>query len=106
MSVASLHLATVAIAVSLSACNFCRRWILPARQTGVPPAEARGSAHPVPSHPLTWEEFVEAQRSRGLPLAVLERRFRVADANRDSILTPDEIQRHRAIAARNKNQGG
>jgi hypothetical protein len=47
---------------------------------------------------LTVEKFIEANAHPEL----LKTRFRVADANRDGLLTPEEVESHRARAAENK----
>ena len=59
----------------------------------------------LPSRPMTWEDFYRANAHRGLPDDLLRTRFQVADANNDGLLTPAEIERHRAIAAQNKARG-
>jgi hypothetical protein len=106
MAIAFIRCGSVALTLSLGACACCRDWFRPARQTDSRTFGRQGAAPALPPHPLTWDEFVATQRSRGLPMATLEKRFRVADANRDSILTPEEIQRHRVAAAQNKSQRG
>ena len=60
----------------------------------------------VPSQPMTWDQFFDANKHRGLPSETLRTRFEVADADDDGILTPEEIQRHRQIAAKNKERRG
>lgn len=55
-----------------------------------------------PTRALTVEEFIEANAHRNLDPGVLRTRFRVADADRDGILTPEEVESHRARAAENK----
>jgi hypothetical protein len=58
----------------------------------------------VPSQPMTWDQFLDANRHRGLPSETLRTRFKVADDDGNGILTPEEIQRHRQIAAKNKER--
>lgn len=65
--------------------------------------DQRGARN-IPDQPLTWSQFVDANKGRGLSMDTLQRRFRVADADQDCLLTPEEIERHRTIAARNKEQ--
>ncbi|RBP48254.1 hypothetical protein DES53_1011055 [Roseimicrobium gellanilyticum] len=57
---------------------------------------------------LTVEEFIAANAHRNLPPELLRTRFRVADADKDGLLTPAEVDSHRARAAerkRNANPG-
>ncbi|MEZ0386302.1 MAG: hypothetical protein ACAI34_04485 [Verrucomicrobium sp.] len=56
----------------------------------------------LPPHPITLEEFSAEQARRGLPPETITRRFRVADANDDGLLTPEEVQQHRIRAEQNK----
>lgn len=56
----------------------------------------------LPSRAITVEEFVAGQSHRGVSEQVLRTRFRVADANRDGLLTSEEVELHRAAAAQNK----
>jgi hypothetical protein len=58
----------------------------------------------LPSEPMTWDQFFDANKHRGLPLETLRTRFDVADADDDGILTPEEIQRHREMAIKNKER--
>src|SRR4051794_27919795 len=71
---------------------------------------SKGATAPVDdenaSRAMTMEQFVQAHANRGVPVDILRRRFDVADADDDGILTPEEIQRHRAVAAQNKSAGG
>lgn len=55
-----------------------------------------------PTRALTVEEFIEANAHRNLDPELLKTRFRVADADRDGLLTPEEVESHRARAAENK----
>jgi Ca2+-binding EF-hand superfamily protein len=55
-----------------------------------------------PTRALTVEEFIEANAHRNLEPELLRTRFRVADADQDGLLTPEEVESHRARAAENK----
>jgi hypothetical protein len=55
-----------------------------------------------PTRALTVEEFIEANAHRNLAPELLRTRFRVADADKDGLLTPEEVESHRARAAENK----
>jgi hypothetical protein len=57
-----------------------------------------------PTRALTVDEFIEANAHRNLEPELLRTRFRVADADRDGILTPEEVENHRARAAENKRK--
>lgn len=59
----------------------------------------------LPPHAMTLEQFIAANSRRGLTPAVLGARFRVADADGDGLLTPEEIESHRVTAAQNKQRG-
>ncbi len=61
-------------------------------------------AYNIPVRPLNFEEFVQSNASRNLPPELLRKRFDVADANDDGLLTAEEITRHRMAAALNKNR--
>ena len=65
------------------------------------PSRAVGS---VPAQAITREQFFASQAHRGLSAETLEARFRVADANGDGILTPQEVEAHQAAAAMKKKQ--
>ncbi len=65
-------------------------------------AKAKDSADDQPKVPVTWEQFLAANQDKGVTRSELAKRFRVADANHDEILTPAEIDSHREAAARNK----
>jgi hypothetical protein len=56
----------------------------------------------LPPRAITMEEFTAAHAHRGLPPETLTRRFRVADANDDGLLTPEEVEEHRIRAEQNK----
>ncbi len=56
------------------------------------------------SQPITLEQFIASQARRGLSADVLKTRFRVADANNDGLLTPEEVEMHRTAAAQNKKR--
>lgn len=60
--------------------------------------------HHLPSRAVTVEEFIKANAHRGLAADVLRSRFKVADDNDDGLLTPEEVERHRVIAAENKRR--
>lgn len=51
---------------------------------------------------LTVEEFIEANAHRNLDPDLLRNRFRVADADKDGLLTPEEVESHRARVAEKK----
>lgn len=71
-------------------------------------ASASAPRRAAPARPMRVEEFIAANAHRGVSAEVSRKRFNVADLNRDGVLTPAEIQRHREIAAANKKraQGG
>jgi hypothetical protein len=58
----------------------------------------------LPSRAMTFAEFVDSNAPRNLPPELLRKRFDVADADDDGLLTPQEITEHRVAAARNKRQ--
>ncbi len=55
-----------------------------------------------PGRAFTIEEFLAANAHRNLPPELLRNRFRVADADRDGLLIPAEVESHRQRAAENK----
>lgn len=55
-----------------------------------------------PGRALTVEEFIKANAHRKLSPEVLRARFRVADADKDGLLTPEEVQSHRERVAEKK----
>lgn len=57
-----------------------------------------------PGRALTVDEFIAANAHRNLSDEVLRTRFRVADADKDGLLTPEEIESHRARAAERKRK--
>ena len=60
-----------------------------------------------PARALTLEEFFAANAHRNLSPEVLRTRFRVADADKDGLLTPAEVENHRVRAAeRKRNAAG
>lgn len=56
----------------------------------------------IPGRALTLDEFMAANAHRDLPTELLKTRFRVADADRDGMLTPEEVQSHRERVAEKK----
>jgi hypothetical protein len=59
-----------------------------------------------PGRALTVEEFIAANAHRNLTPEVLRTRFRVADADQDGLLTPEEVESHRQRAAERKRNAG
>lgn len=59
-----------------------------------------------PGRALTVEEFIAANAHRNLTPEVLRTRFRVADADKDGLLTAEEVESHRVRAAERKRKAG
>lgn len=91
------------LALTLSQCrcvSACYRFFTGHASTG---SNTRLTGN-LPPHPITWEQFVEANKNRGLEPGTLRMRFVVADANGDGFLTPEEIVNHRVAAAQKKGR--
>jgi hypothetical protein len=67
-------------------------------------ASASAPRHTAPTRPMSVDEFIAANAHRCVSTETLRKRFSVADLDRDGILTPGEIQRHREMAAANKKR--